>query len=275
MDVSRPDRGRGRTSPSRCQADRSQAQSRDDHGTRNRTDTSFRESLHPFASLLQLGWARRWVFPTGSVTYPTLRRDVGVPRNGTPSKRVGGAASDPRGGTFSQYVEDNWLPTLRFSVRPITAESYARNLRCHALPRIGSTQLKDIDVPQLNRLYADLVTSGRRGHRAGTGLPPTTVRNIAVIVNRVLSNAGAHHRLAINPAKAARGPRVSFASPMGPPRCQQHGTTLRPLPPAEEMISAAGPGVKRAGAGASVMEGRSAPRRWPASRAGGRTRPRL
>ncbi len=33
---------------------------------------------------------------------------------------------------------------------------------------------------------------------------------------------------------------VSFASPMGPPRCQQHGTTLRPFPPADPMIPAAG-----------------------------------
>src|SRR5580693_4035840 len=31
--------------------------------------------------------------------------------------------------------------------------------------------------------------------------------------------------------------RLSFASLMGPPRCQKHGTTSRPLRPAETMIS--------------------------------------
>jgi len=67
---------------------------------------------------------------------------------------------------------------------------------------------------------------------------------------------------------------LSLASLKGPPRCQLHGTTSRPLQPADVMIPAVGRAVKCAGAGASLAKGQVALHRWSASRFDGRTRPR-
>ena len=131
--------------------------------------------------------------------------------------------------TLAEFVEVDWLPAL--NVRPSTASSYARNLRLHVLPAIGSVQLQAIDSAHLNRVYRTLVTSGHRGHRAGEGLSPRSVRYVHTIVHRVLRDAVKWNRLTRNPADAADPPRARDAKEAAPEmrtwNGQQLGTFLR------------------------------------------------
>jgi integrase len=120
----------------------------------------------------------------------------------------------PKRQTLTEFVENEWLPAL--NVRPSTASSYARNLRLHVLPAIGSLQVQAIDPAQLNRLYTTLVTSGHRGHRTGDGLSVRTVRYVHTIVHRVFRDAIEWNRLSRNPADAARPPRAKDAKEAAP-----------------------------------------------------------
>ncbi len=107
--------------------------------------------------------------------------------------------------TLEAFIEGDWLPGLQ--LRESTKESYGRNLRVHVLPRIGSTVLQELDVGTLNRLYAELLATGRRGHRAGTGLSPRTVRYVHTILHRALKDAVRWNRLVRNPTDQADPPR--------------------------------------------------------------------
>jgi integrase len=130
----------------------------------------------------------------------------------------------PKRQTFADFVEKEWIPALQ--VRPSTASSYARNLRLHVLPTIGSMQLQAIDPAQLNRLYQSLVTSGHRGHRKGEGLSPRTVRYVHTIVHRVLRDAVKWNRLVRNPADAADPPRAKDANEAAPDMRTWEGAQL-------------------------------------------------
>ena len=63
--------------------------------------------------------------------------------------------------TLTEYVEE-WLLAIEPTVRPSTHYSYARNLRLHVLPYLGTTTLHAVDAGMLNGLYATLLASGRR-----------------------------------------------------------------------------------------------------------------
>ena len=97
-----------------------------------------------------------------------------------------------------------------------TRESYARNLRLHVLPHLGAVPLQQLDPGSLNRLYSTLSTSGRRGHRAGEGLSPRSVRYVHTILSRVLSDAVRWGRLVRNPATAAEPPSAKVAAEASP-----------------------------------------------------------
>lgn len=65
--------------------------------------------------------------------------------------------------------------------------SYRRNMAHHVLPRLGHVRLQDLSAEHLNRLYAELRTTGNR--KTGGALAPRTVRYIHTIVGKALSDA--------------------------------------------------------------------------------------
>jgi hypothetical protein len=70
--------------------------------------------------------------------------------------------------TVGEFV-DEWLAAIKPTVREATRYSYARNLRLHVVPVIGSAPLAVVDAGTLNTLYAALLADGRKDH-AGGGL---------------------------------------------------------------------------------------------------------
>jgi len=80
-----------------------------------------------------------------------------------------------------------WLPAVRPSLKPSTWDSYRSNLIHHVLPRLGEIPLTEIGPTDLNRLYVELLASGRVD---GTGgLSQKTVHYIHTIVHRTLRDA--------------------------------------------------------------------------------------
>lgn len=71
-----------------------------------------------------------------------------------------GTYHEPSRMALCEWVVDNWLPTIRTQVKPSTFESYARNIKQHVLPRLGSRKLSEITAPSLTLLYAELLESG-------------------------------------------------------------------------------------------------------------------
>ncbi len=110
----------------------------------------------------------------------------------------------PKRQRVGEYLED-WLEIAEQSVAASTFASYRRNLRVHVIPRIGGVQLQALDSVHLNRLYAELLASGRADHRSG-GLAPRTVVYIHTILRRALKDAVKSGRIVRNPADAATKP---------------------------------------------------------------------
>ena len=83
--------------------------------------------------------------------------------------------------TFGWFLENEWLPSIRSSVREGTFESYSRNVRVHVVPQLGDVPLQQLAPARLNSFYADLLAGTHRRR-----LSARTVRYIHTIVRRAL-----------------------------------------------------------------------------------------
>jgi integrase len=89
--------------------------------------------------------------------------------------------------TLSEYIENQWLPSVEPQLRPSTSSSYSDNLRLHVLSALGDIPLQTIEVVDVDRLYSNLLLSGRADGRGG--LSQRTVRYIHTILNRLVKDA--------------------------------------------------------------------------------------
>ncbi len=104
--------------------------------------------------------------------------------------------------TVGRFLEDEWLPAIQASVRPLTFESYAGNVRNHVVPRLGSVPLQQLTPPMLNTLYSEL----------GQALSPRTVRYIHAILRRAFADAVKWNRLARSPVDTADPPSARYGA---------------------------------------------------------------
>lgn len=108
--------------------------------------------------------------------------------------------------TLGQFLESEWLPAVRATVRPTTLAQYRQAVRVHLVPALGGVALQALSPAHLNALYADLLESGRSD---GTGgLSPKSVRHVHVAVRKALGDAVRWGRAARNVAAAASPPRL-------------------------------------------------------------------
>lgn len=109
--------------------------------------------------------------------------------------------------TLKGFLVDEWLPAKRATVKQTTHASYSMHVDKHIVPRIGQVPLTQLTPGQLNALYAELQSSGRR---AGSGaLSPTTVRRIHATIHKALADAVRWGRLARNPADQSDPPKAA------------------------------------------------------------------
>ncbi len=107
--------------------------------------------------------------------------------------------------TLQAFLMDEWVPAIKGSVRPTTWASYKRNIELHVVPHIGSRQVQRLSTSQLNKLYADLLDSGRVDGKGG--LSNSTVRYVHRILTKALNDAVKWGKLTRNPCTAAEPPR--------------------------------------------------------------------
>ncbi len=122
-----------------------------------------------------------------------------------------GTYSEPTRLTLSEWVTDQWLPTIKSQVKPSTFDSYRRNIELHVLPRIGGRRLSDLTPPMLTGIYGDLLESGRINGKGG--LSTKTVRYIHTILHKALADAVDAGFVAVNVAERAKPPRPRSAAP--------------------------------------------------------------
>jgi integrase len=108
--------------------------------------------------------------------------------------------------TLGAFLTEQWLPTVRATVRPNTWATYRIYAEAHVLPALGNVPLQALTAGHLNRLYIDLARHGRRDGRGG--LKPKSVRHVHVLLHKALSDAVRWGHVIRNIADAADPPRV-------------------------------------------------------------------
>lgn len=98
-----------------------------------------------------------------------------------------------------------WLDEVEPTLAPSTFDSYVKKIGQHAVPRLGTIKLQDLDGLTLNAFYADLLTDGRKD--GGGGLAPRTVHYISTIVGRAMKDAVRWGLLNRNPCALSDPPR--------------------------------------------------------------------
>ena len=72
-----------------------------------------------------------------------------------------GTYVEPSKQPLGRFLVDEWLPAIRGSVRPLTAERYAKTVRLYVTSReIGTVPLRGLSGGHLTGLYNDLEREG-------------------------------------------------------------------------------------------------------------------
>ncbi len=109
--------------------------------------------------------------------------------------------------TVKQFLLQEWLPTVKGSLRPTTYASYVMLTREHITPRLGTLQLQKLTPAALNALYAALLENGRV--RGAGGLSASSVRRVHAVLHKACRDAVRWGRLASNPVACADPPKAT------------------------------------------------------------------
>lgn len=119
-----------------------------------------------------------------------------------------GTFVEPSKLTLSRFLDEEWFPGIRASVRPTTWEHYNRSFRNYIRPSLGRSLLPNVTPARLNAFYADLLESGRCNGDASTpGLSPKTVKHVHTMLHKALEDAVRWGHLARNPVSLATPPK--------------------------------------------------------------------
>ena len=109
--------------------------------------------------------------------------------------------------TVREFLQKEWLPAIRATIRPTTYRSYVQHVDCHIVPHIGNVKLEKLSGATINALYAKLAQSGKKNGKSG--LSSLSIRHVHAVLHRALKDAVRWGRLSRNPIEAADPPRVS------------------------------------------------------------------
>jgi integrase len=99
--------------------------------------------------------------------------------------------------TLREYLEDEWLPAIAGTVRPLTLTQYRSVMKGRILPRLGHHRLQALTGGHLNGLYRELEEEG---------LSAASRRLTHAVLSRALRDAVRWGKLPRNPAAAADPP---------------------------------------------------------------------
>jgi len=109
--------------------------------------------------------------------------------------------------TLAEYLREEWLPATKPPlVKYETWDDRRRTLEVYVLPRIGGVRLQELNAAHLNRLYAELLASGRV--QSTGGLSVGSVRRIHAMLSKALRDAIRWGRVARSAAELADPPSM-------------------------------------------------------------------
>jgi integrase len=102
--------------------------------------------------------------------------------------------------TLAEYINTRWFPTLATrNLKASTVAQYRRTANNHILPNVGGVKLADLIPDMLQDLY---------DQKAATGLSPSAVRQIYVLLHSVLGHAYKRGVVRENVARKVDAPKV-------------------------------------------------------------------
>lgn len=126
-----------------------------------------------------------------------------------------GAYIAPAKMTVGEWL-DAWSGEYLNSVKPMTAESYKKNIRVHIKPALGAVKLSALSAVDVQKFYNALVRDGYTVTRTVSGkkvteqkpLSPKSVKNIHGTLHKALEKAVALGYIKFNPADHPDLPRI-------------------------------------------------------------------
>ncbi len=112
--------------------------------------------------------------------------------------------------TLHEYVHGVWAASKQPDVRATTWDSYISNLRLHVLGRLGERKLAKITTSDIDTLFQDLRTDGRR-NAGGGGLSDRSRRYVFGVLSQVFRHAKDKGYLLSNPMDRADRPKAATA----------------------------------------------------------------
>ena len=115
-----------------------------------------------------------------------------------------------------EYTVATWLRSwydiyAKPNVRVATADCYRLMIEQYAIPRIGSIKLTKLTAHDLQKLYKELMESGRTNRKSGHGNPglsSTTVRSLHLMLHNALNRAVKERLILRNPTEDCIAPKV-------------------------------------------------------------------
>ena len=113
-----------------------------------------------------------------------------------------------------EYTVATWLRSwydiyAKPNVRVATADRYRLMIEQYAIPRIGSIKLTKLTAHDLQKLYKELMESGRTRDKSGHGNPglsSTTVRSLHLMLHNALNRAVKERLILRNPTEDCIAP---------------------------------------------------------------------
>jgi integrase len=137
--------------------------------------------------------------PKRKTLYGKTRGEVSEKLIKALADRDGGLVFDADNQKLGEYL-GRWLnDSVRGSVKPVTYESYARLVRVHIVPALGSLKLRALSPAHLQGFYRAKLDSG---------LSPRTVQYLHAVLHRALKQAVRWGLVTRNVSEAVDPPRV-------------------------------------------------------------------
>ena len=115
-----------------------------------------------------------------------------------------------------EYTVATWLRSwydiyAKPNIRVATADRYRLMIEQYTIPRIGSIKLTKLTAHDLQKLYKELMESGRTNRKSGHGNPglsSTTVRSLHLMLHNALNRAVKERLILRNPTEDCIAPKV-------------------------------------------------------------------
>ena len=94
---------------------------------------------------------------------------------------------------------EDWLSTIKNSVKPTTWEGYESHVRVHLMPAIGHLKLQQLQAKHIQDIINYKIQEGK--------LPNRSIKYIHVVLRNALQQAIKEQLLRFNPATAVKLPK--------------------------------------------------------------------